>query len=169
MRGFLFAAVLAWASVCVAEGPPRRRVDAELAAVTSLPERVQLCAGFHPAAGWEIDGCFGADRGLSAVTAHAFYRKEWFFPGANPERGFLLGLGPGLGVRTMRFCPFSVCAEAIGPEGLVSLEAVKWVAERVGVTLQADAGLAVVWTVVAPGLVITNYRFPVRVLVGVAF
>jgi hypothetical protein len=144
----LTCATLSWV-----EGPPRRRVDAEVSPLTALPERFLACAGFHLSRGWEIDGCFGAGRGLSSVTSHVFYRKEWFFAGANPERGWLLRLGPGLGVRGMRFCPFAVCAQALGPEGLVSLEAVKWIADRVGITLQADAGLGVVWTVFPDGYV----------------
>ena len=66
------------------------------------------------------------------------------------------------------FCPFRSCALQAGPEALVSLEAVYWLQAGFGVTLQLDAGLAVVWAQSAPGLYEHGFRVPARLLFGVA-
>jgi hypothetical protein len=158
-----FSALVVVASPTGAEAPPRR-VDLSLTAFASMPERFALCASVHPAVPLEVDLCAGADRGLIALTAHAYYRKRW-----QPSPDVSLGLGPGLGVRAMRFCPYSVCAVSAGPELLLSLEAVYWLREGLGLTAQLDGGLALFWTEAAPGLLQHGFRFPARLLAGVAF
>jgi len=146
-----------------------RRVDVELAAMTSLPERFTLCGAFHPSQPFELDFCVGADRGELALTTHAFWRKYWVWRTAENQPSWELGVGPGLGLRAMRYCPYAVCAQSYGPEALLSVELVKWVSPRWGLSLQADAGLALVWAPLAPGILQHSFRFPARVLAGVVF
>lgn len=150
---------------------PRRLVDVELTAFASTPERFALCVGAHPGRPFEVDLCVGLDpaQGLGTLAAHGFYRTRWLFPLAGEtERGFAISVGPGLGVRAMRFCPFGECALALGPELLASVEAVQWVAPGLGLTAQLDAGVALLWAPAAPQRLDPVFRFPVHLLIGLA-
>lgn len=160
--------LLALAAMPVPEpaAAPARHVDLELAPLTASPERLALCVGLHASRAVELDLCGGADVGVQALSAHAAYRWRWAPPLPVPTD---LGVGPALGLRAVRACPYTTCGVAVGPEGLVSAEAVTWLGERVGLTLQLDAGLALLWTEAAPGIVAPMLRFPARLLVGVAF
>lgn len=151
---------------------PRRLVDVELTAFASTPERFALCVGAHPGRPFEVDLCVGVDpsRGLGTLAAHGFYRKRWLFPlGGEPGRGFAVAVGPGLGVRAMRYCPYGPCAVALGPEVLASVEAVQWVSPGLGLTAQVDAGLAVLWAPATPGRLAPVLRVPAHLVVGLAF
>jgi hypothetical protein len=162
-------AALALALAAEPEFDPPRRFDVELTAFASTPERFSLCAGAHPGRPVEIDLCLSADLAGGALTSHVFYRKRWLFPFAeDPQRGVSLAFGPGVGVRAMRFCRFA-CAISGGPEALLSVEAVLWLTPVVGLTLQLDGGFAAVWAQSAPGVIESEFRFPARLLAGVAF
>ena len=80
----------------------------------------------------------------------------------------MLGIGPGLGGRVTRFCAFNNCFVSGGPEALVSFEAVEWLRPGLGVGVQFDAGLAIVWLKDTTGIVDRAYRFPLRILLGVS-
>jgi len=164
-------AVFAQAPAAPEAFDPRRLVDVELTAFASTPERFALCLGAHPHRAFEVDVCVGLDpsQGLSTLAAHGYYRKRWLFPlPGDPVRGFTVALGPGVGLRALRFCPFDSCADALGPELLASLEAVYWAAPGLGLTAQLDAGLALLWAPAQPQRVDPVFRFPVHLLVGVA-
>lgn len=155
-----------------ADFDPRRLVDVELTAFASTPERFALCVGAHPGRPFEVDLCVGVDPslGLGTLAAHGFYRKRWLFPlGGEPGRGFAVALGPGLGVRAMRYCPYGPCALALGPELLASVEAVQWVSPGLGLTAQVDAGLALLWAPATPGRLEPVLRVPAHLVVGLAF
>ena len=167
---FLGALLLAWPAAsdpatadATWDPTTARRIDLSLSAFTATPERFGACIGYHPTSPLEWDGCASGDRAFRTVTSHLFYRAQWT-PG-----GFLLGLGPGLGVRAMLYCPFKVCGVSAGPEALVSFEAVKWIRDGLGISLQADAGFALYWTSPTPGLIVHGWRLPARLLAGVTF
>lgn len=161
---------LALAAVLLAEPfAPERTVDFSAAALLSSPERFSLCVGMHPARVVELDLCSGLDRGVTALATHVFARKHWGRGfGSAPGRGFTLALGAGAGARVSRYCPFDLCALQGGPEVLASLEGVLWLSPAFGLSLQLDAGLAVVFGQTAPGVVEHSYRVPARLLLGVA-
>jgi len=139
-----------------------RTVDFAAAAVVSHPERFSLCVAAHPVRPVEIDLCSGLDRGLTALTSHVFARKGWSW------RSLEVALGLGAGGRVSSWCPVAACAVAFGPEALASLEAVWWLADAFGLSLQLDGGVAVVWAQAGPGLYEPGLRFPARLLFGVA-
>ncbi len=159
----VFAAVIALA---LAQPPgiaePKRILDVELAVFTSLPERVTGCLAGHFGSAVEVDVCGHGDTATLAMSSHAFLRNSWWL-----SQGLSLALGGGIGARLMRFCPFALCAFAAGPEALASFEAVKWLTPCVGVTLQLDAGVALL---IADGGNVRELllRFPLRAMVGIA-
>ena len=158
-------------AACLAAAPfaPERSVDFSAAAFLAAPERFALCVAMHPARVVEIDLCSGLDRGVTALASHVFVRKPWARAlGAQPGRGLTVALGAGAGARISRFCPFDACAVQVGPEVLASIEAVLWLWPGFGVTAQLDAGVAVVWGEVLPGLFEPTLRVPARLLLGVA-
>lgn len=144
------------------QGHADRRIDLTIAAFSALPERFGACIAGQLARPIELDLCGFGDVGVLTGTTHVFMRKVWRFSSSRVE----LGLGGGLGARVTRFCPFSVCAFGAGPEALLSLEGVKWLGDTIGVTLQVDAGLSLLW--VSTG-VDAMLRFPVRAMAGVSF
>jgi hypothetical protein len=154
-----------WALLALAAplpaGRPPRSVDVEVAAVASHPERFALCVSAHPGRPVEVDLCSGHDRGDTALTGHVFARKVWSW------RSLDVGLGLGAGARASRYCPLEACTLAFGPEGLASLEGVIWLSPSLGLTLQLDGGVAVLWSQAAPGLYEPALRFPARLLLGV--
>ncbi len=154
---------MTWLVAAAALAAADRSVDFSAAAFLSAPERFALCVGMHPAAIAEVDLCSGLDRNVTALSGHVFLRKHWA-----PHPRFGLALGGGAGARVSRFCPFDVCALQAGPEVLASLEGVLWLTPAFGLTLQLDAGLAVVWGQVAANVVEQSYRIPARLLLGVA-
>ena len=160
------------AAVLLAAEPfaPERTVDFSAAAFLSSPERFSLCVGMHPARVVEIDLCSGLDRGVTALATHVFVRKHWgrAFGSAAAGRGFTVALGAGAGARVSRYCPFALCAVQGGPEVLASLEGVLWLSPSFGLTVQLDAGVAVVFGQTVPGVVEHSYRVPARLLLGVA-
>jgi hypothetical protein len=157
------------ATTAVSSFPPQHRFDVAISAFTSAPEQFTLCGSIHPSRKLEIDACLAGDRAFRSLTTHVFYRKQWAFPRADEETGWVLALGPGAGVRAMLICPYAVCAANLGPEFLLSGEATWWVRRAFGVTLQGDAGLAIDWFEAAPGLIQHGYRVPLRLLLGVSF
>lgn len=140
-----------------------RTADLSAAAFLSSPERFALCVGVHPLTGAEVDLCTGLDRRVTAMSAHVFWRKTWA-----PLARLGVAFGGGAGARISRFCPFDVCASQGGPELLVSFESVWWLAPSFGLTVQLDAGVALVWGEIAPGVIEPTYRLPARLLLGVA-
>ncbi len=159
----VFAAVIALA---LAQPPsitePKRILDVELAVFTSFPERVTGCLAAHFGTLIEVDVCGHGDTATLAMSSHAFLRNSWWL-----SRGLSMALGGGIGARLMRFCPFALCAFAAGPEMLASLEVVKWLTPCLGVTVQLDAGVALL---VADGGNVSELmlRFPLRAMVGIA-
>jgi hypothetical protein len=155
------------AALWLAALEPSRTVDFEAALVASHPERFSLCVGVHPARPLEVDLCSSVDRGVTALTGHLFGRKTWSRE-LTAGRALSVGLGAGAGGRVSSYCPFAACAVAFGPEALVSLEGVLWLTAGFGLTLQLDAGLAAVWSLSAPNVWDWSFRFPARLLIGVA-
>lgn len=148
---------------------PRRKLDVELSAYASIPESFSLCASAHPGRPVEVNLCLGGGAHLLTAAPHVFYRARWLFPSAaKQERGWVLSFGPGVGVRGMRVCPFAVCGFTAGPEGLLSFEALYWFPQGFGVTAQADAGAAMLWTT-AGSRVQRSLVWPARVSLGIAF
>lgn len=149
---------------------PPRRFDVSVALFLAWPERFVGCGSMHFVDAVEVDACAAGDQGTFTFSSHVFYRKRWlFFPSVNGLPGLQLGLGPGLGARVTAFCAHGICLPSGGPEALLSVELVKWLRPGLGLTLQVDGGLAVVWLADTTGIVDRGYRFPVRALMGVAF
>lgn len=165
-----------WASLLIAQAASAgatnvrapRQFDLGVAAYTAMPERLSLCLAAHPHRLLEVDGCVSPDGQRLTATTHALLRHPWQFRCDGP-RCVELGLGAGLGPRVTRFCRGAVCGLGAGVELLASLEVVQWLVDGFGLSLQLDAGVAVVWAEAAKGVVRASYLVPVRLLAGVSF
>lgn len=171
MASFVAAALLGLsvAQSPVEEPPQSSHMDLSVGMFASTPERFVFCAGFSPLRAFEFDVCVGAHRGLAAATSHVYYRAHWFFHVGEGDASLEFAVGPGAGLRVMGVCPFSVCAVGAGPEALASMEVTYWFSPAFGISLQADAGLAVVWAGDSAGGLQHSFRFPARLLVGASF
>lgn len=142
-----------------------------VAPVLALPELVVGCAIGHPIDLVAVEVCGGASGALKTLSQTAKFRFDLGNGrDAATGAGTQLTLGPAFGATQLWACPVGEkCGFAAGAHASAALEHLWWQSRHFAFVVEANLGVAMLWTRTTPAFLETMISPVIRLSGGVAF